>query len=131
MKYIENFNNIDNFYSVNGFLNVKLKYQFTNKRKILFFWLQMFKVYLCYKLITSQNVWSVPQVKNFVYFLEKFCSILNIFKFLYFNHGMNYQICDVMMSISTWYRLHFWIYLLNHNSLSHQTWPNDRNKQGQ
>ena len=35
--------------------------------------------------------------------------------FCIFHHPMIYQICDVMMSI-------FWIYLLNHNSLSHQTW---------
>ena len=38
--------------------------------------------------------------------------------------------CVVMMSISTWDRKHFWKYLLNHNSLSHQTWPADRYKQG-
>ena len=42
-----------------------------------------------------------------------------------------YQICDVMMSISTRDRVHFWIYILNQNSLSHQAWPNDRYKQGQ
>ena len=44
---------------------------------------------------------------------------------------MIYQICDVMMSISIWVNVHFWIYLLNHNSLSHQTWSTDRYKQGQ
>ena len=43
---------------------------------------------------------------------------------------MIYQICDVMMSISTWDRVHFWIYFLSHNSLTHQTWPVDRYKQG-
>ena len=26
--------------------------------------------------------------------------------------------------------VHFWTYLLRHNSLSHQTWPIDRYKQG-
>ena len=41
------------------------------------------------------------------------------------------QICDVMMSISTRGKVHFWIYLLNYNSLSHQTWSIDRCKQGQ
>ena len=40
------------------------------------------------------------------------------------------QICDVMMSISTWDRVYFWIYPLNHNTLSHQTWPIDTYKQG-
>ena len=44
---------------------------------------------------------------------------------------MIYQICDVMMSISAWDRVHFWIGLLNHNSLSNQTWSIDRYKQGQ
>ena len=51
-------------------------------------------------------------------------------KFLFFNHPMIYQNCDVIVSISTWDRVHFSIYLLNHNSLGHQTWPTDRNKQG-
>ena len=29
------------------------------------------------------------------------------------------------------FEVHFWIYLLNHNSLTHQTWPLDRYKKGQ
>ena len=68
---------------------------------------------------------------KFFCFIEKLCSVLEIFEFLYFNHPMIYQICDVMMSISTWDRLHLWIYLLNHNSLTHHTWWIDRYKQGQ
>ena len=36
-----------------------------------------------------------------------------------------------MMSIRTWNKVNFWIYLLNHTSLIHQTWPTDRHKQGQ
>ena len=51
--------------------------------------------------------------------------------FCMFNHSIIYQICDVMMSISMWDRMHFRIYLLNHNSLSHQTWPIDRYKEGE
>ena len=35
----------------------------------------------------------------------------------------------VMMSIGTWDNVHFWIYLLNRNSLSHQAWPSDRYQQ--
>ena len=35
---------------------------------------------------------------------------------------MIYQMYDVMMSISTGDTVHFWIYLLNRNSLSHQTY---------
>ena len=41
------------------------------------------------------------------------------------------MINQVMMSISTWDRMHFWIDHLNYNSLAHQTWPIDRYKQGQ
>ena len=51
--------------------------------------------------------------------------------FCIFNHPMFYQICDVMMNMSIWDSVHFWIYLLNHNSLIHQTWPIDRYNQGQ
>ena len=42
---------------------------------------------------------------------------------------MIYQIFDVMMIISTWDEVQLWIYLLNHNSLTHQTWSIDRYKQ--
>ena len=56
---------------------------------------------------------------------------LALSSFCILNHLMIYQICDVMMSISTWYRVHFWMYLLNHDSLSYQTWPIDRYKQRQ
>ena len=48
-----------------------------------------------------------------------------------FNQPMICQICDAMMSISTWNMVHFWKYLLSHNSLTHQTWSIDRYKQGQ
>ena len=48
-----------------------------------------------------------------------------------FNYSMIYQICDVVISISTWGRVNFWICLLNHTSSSQQTWPIDRYKQGQ
>ena len=51
--------------------------------------------------------------------------------FCVFNDPMIYQVCDVMMSISTWNRVHFRIYLLNRNLLSHQTWSIDTYKQGQ
>ena len=51
--------------------------------------------------------------------------------FCIFNHPMIYQISDVTMSISTWGKVHFLIYLLNHKSWSHQTRSVDRYKQGQ
>ena len=44
---------------------------------------------------------------------------------------MIYQICDVIMSISTRDKVYFLIYFLSHNLLSHQTWPTDRYKQEQ
>ena len=50
--------------------------------------------------------------------------------FCIFNHVTIYQIHNDMISISTWDWVHFWIYLLNQNSLGHQTWPIDRYKQG-
>ena len=43
---------------------------------------------------------------------------------------MIYQICDVMMGISTWGRLHFWMFPLNHNLVTHQTRSIDWHKQG-
>ena len=47
-----------------------------------------------------------------------------------FNKSLSSWWVHVMMSISTWDRVHFWMYHLNHNSLSHQTWPTDRYEQG-
>ena len=41
---------------------------------------EFLKGYLRYKTITSQNVSSEAQVKNFFYFVEKLCSILKMFK---------------------------------------------------
>ena len=54
------------------------------------------KGYLLYKTLLSQNV-SSEALR--IYFLEKFCFVLKIFKFLYFHIPMIYQICDIMMSI--------------------------------
>ena len=42
---------------------------------------------------------------------------------------MIYQICEVIMSISTRDRMHFLTYLLNHKKV--KTWSIDRYKQGQ
>ena len=67
---------------------------------------------------------------EFFCFIETSCSVLEIFQFCIFNYTMIYQICDVMMSIDTWCKVHFWIYLLNHKSLIRQIWSIDRYKQG-
>ena len=102
---------------------------------ILFYWsvlfmICLFKACLHYKRITSENVSSEAQVKN-VFISEKSYVPFSRYESIFvFNHPMIYQICDVM-SIITWGRVNFLIYLLNHNSLSHQTWPIDRYKQEQ
>ena len=91
---------------------------------------RFFKGYLRYKT-TTQNVLSEAQVRNFFISQKSYVPLSRYLSFCIFSHPIIYQICDVMMSISTWNEVHFWIYLLNHNSLSHQTWPIDRYKQGQ
>ena len=74
---------------------------------------------------------SEAELKNFFILLKSYVLFPRYSSFCIFNYPMICQIFDVMMSISTWDRVHFWIYLLNHNSLSHQTWPVDRYKPGQ
>ena len=82
-----------------------------------------FKGYLRYKTITSQNVPSKAE--------ENYALFSRYSRFCIFNHPMNYKICDVMVSIRTWNRIHFWIYLLNLNSITRQTCSIDRYKQRQ
>ena len=81
----------------------------------------LFKGYLCWKIITSQNVSSETQVKNCFILQKNYVPFSRYSSFFIFNHPMIYQICDVMMSISTQDKVHFWVYFLNHNSLSQQT----------
>ena len=90
-----------------------------------------FKDYVHYKTIISQNELFEAQVKNFFISWKGYVPFSRYSSFCIFNHLMIYQICEVMMSISTWDRAHSGIYLLNHNSLSHNTWPTDRCEQGQ
>ena len=47
------------------------------------FYHPLVKGYLHYKTITSQNVSSEAQVKNFFYFIEKLSSVFKMFKFSY------------------------------------------------
>ena len=74
---------------------------------------------------------SESQIKNFYISKKNYVPFSRYSSFCIFNHLMIYQICDVTMSISAWDRVHFWLYLSNHNSWSYQTWPVDRYKQGQ
>ena len=71
------------------------------------------KGYLCYKIIISQNVSSEVQIKNLFISYKNYVLFSKYLRFCIFNHTMIYQNCDVMMIISTWDRVHFWIYLLN------------------
>ena len=89
------------------------------------------KDYLRYKTITSQNVPSKAQIKNFFISYKNYVPFSKLSSFRILNHPMIYQISEVKMSISTRDKVHFWIYLLNHKSWSRQTWPVDRYKQGQ
>ena len=61
-----------------------------------------FKDYAHYKTITSQNVLSEAQIKSFFILWKSYVPFLRYSSFCIFNHLMIYQICEVMMSISTW-----------------------------
>ena len=74
---------------------------------------------------------SEAQVKNFLNFVEKLCSVLKIFKFFLF-----LIISWLIKSVTSWLVLAnetgcIFKYLLNDNLLSHQTWPIDRYKRQQ
>ena len=58
-----------------------------------------FTGYLYYKTITSQDVPSKAQIKNFLYG-RRIVSFSRYSRFCIFNHQMIYQICDVTVSIS-------------------------------
>ena len=88
--------------------------------------LGLFKNYLVYKTITSRNVPSEAQIKIFFISWKYYVPFSRYSSF--FKNPMIYQICNVTMSISTWDKVHFLIYLLKHNSWSHQTWSVDRYK---
>ena len=90
-----------------------------------------FRGNLWYISITSQNESLQALVTNFFISQKGYVPFSRYSNFCIFNHSIIYQICVVMMSIRTWDRVHSWIYLLNLNSLSHETWPIDRYKEGQ
>ena len=63
--------------------------------------LKLFKGYLFFKMITSQNVSSEAQVKNFFISQKSYIPFSSYLSFCIFNHPIIYQISDVMISIST------------------------------
>ena len=87
--------------------------------------LQLLKGYLCYKTITSQNVPSEAQIKNFLFQREMiFCSQdIQVFVFL----TIPWFTKSVM---SQWVLVHKTT-LLNQSTWSCQTWSVDRYNQGQ
>ena len=74
---------------------------------LLYFSLILFKGHLRYKTITSQNVLPDAQVKNFFVLQRNYVPFTGYLSFSIFNHPMIYQICNVMVSISTWDRCIF------------------------
>ena len=59
------------------------------------------KGYLRYKTITSQNVSSKAQIKNFFISRKNYVPFSRYSRFCIFNHSMMYQISDVTMSVCT------------------------------
>ena len=89
-----------------------------------------FKGYLRYKKITFQNGASEAQVKNSffpvkVMFHSQYTWVFVLLTTPWFSKSV------MSWRVLVHETVHFWIHLLNHNSLSHQTWPIDRYKQGQ
>ena len=79
---------------------------------VFFFWeeIKVFKGYLCYKTITSQSGSFEAQIKNFISW-KSYGPFARYSNFCILNLPMIYQICDVLMSISTWDRVHLYIYI--------------------
>ena len=65
------------------------------------------KGYLRYNTITSQNMSSEAQIKNYFYFVENYVPFSKYSSFSIFNHPIIFKICDVTMSISTWHKVYF------------------------
>ena len=73
---------------------------------------------LRHKTIASQNAPSEVLIKKCFYFPEKsHVSFLRFSIFCILKNLMNFQICDVIMSVSTWENVHFWINIWNHSLL--------------
>ena len=60
---------------------------------------------------------KILQVKIFCYFVEKLYFVLKIFKFLHFKQSRDLPNLWHLDKYYTRDRVHFWIYLLNHNQL--------------
>ena len=69
----------------------------------------------------KSSIWDTIQEK--FYFIEKLFSVVEILyaNFCILNQSINFRSWDVKMSMRTWGRVHFWIYLLNYTSFVHET----------
>ena len=83
-------------------------------------------------IIARNHLPSLKIFSNFEHFcpnFQIFCPFLPFFwkkACILLLSRIGPAIYDIMMSISTGERVHFWIYLLSHNSLTHQTSSPDR-----
>ena len=111
-------------------------YKVLNKRRqlsgmgIFKYHYHLMEYYKTFMVISSNTLFGTTFANCWIK-LSKFTSATKwkLLKICHLRHRL--RIFFFMMSISTWDKIHFWIYLLNRNSLSHQTWPVDRYKQGQ
>ena len=72
------------------------------------------------------------RLRIFLFHRKVYVSFSRYSSFCVFKHPMIYKICyNIMMSIISCDRVHFWIHLLNRNLLSHGTRPINRCKLGQ
>ena len=67
------------------------------------------KCYLCCKPTTSQNVSFEAQVKHLFISYKSYVPFSVYSSFCTINYPMIYQTYDVMMSISTQNKVHFWL----------------------
>ena len=63
------------------------------------------------KFRLRQYFFKIKYSIQYLHVQGKLCLFLRYSSFCIFNHPIIFQIYDVMMSISTWYRVHFSIYL--------------------
>ena len=82
------------------------------------------KVTSATKLLQMCHMRSMLRIFSVI--VKSYFTFSRYLSFYIFNNPMIYQICEIMISISTWDRVQFGINLLNHNSLSHQTLPINR-----
>ena len=77
-------------------------------------------------MITSKNVVFEAHFKFSFSLWKSHAPFLRYVIFYVLNYFINFESCDVMMSISKRVRIHFCIDLLNRTSFGPETWPANR-----